>query len=55
MPIPLIPLLLGAVAGKASKGSESAQKSEKQVPVSGRIKKDGTRGKAFMRKAPKKK
>jgi len=47
MPFPLIPITAGALAGKASK-------PEKRVAVSGRKKKDGTRGKAFTRKAPKK-
>jgi hypothetical protein len=48
MPFPLIPIIAGALAGKA------ASKPEKRVAVSGRKKKDGTRGKAFTRKAPKK-
>jgi len=48
MPIPLLPLLVGALAGKA------ASKPEKRIAVSGRTKKDGTRSKAYLRKAPKK-
>jgi hypothetical protein len=48
MPIPLLPLLAGALFGKA------ASKQEKKIPVNGRLRKDGTRGKATLRKAPKK-
>ena len=48
MVLPLLPLVAGAFIGK------SASKPEKRVPVSGRVRKDGTRGKAFTRKAPKK-
>jgi hypothetical protein len=45
MPIPLLPLLAGALLGKAT------TKKEKRVAVNGRTKKDGTRGKAYTRKA----
>lgn len=47
MPIPLIPLIAGALLGKA------VSKPEKRIAVSGRKKKDGTRGKAYTRRAPK--
>ena len=47
MPI-IIPLIAGLLAGKA------ASKSEKKVAVNGRVKKDGTRSKAHLRKAKKK-
>jgi hypothetical protein len=46
MPLPLLPLLAGALMGKSS-----TKKAEKRVAVNGRMKKDGTRGKAFTRKA----
>ncbi|HYA17990.1 MAG TPA: hypothetical protein VEF06_11015 [Bryobacteraceae bacterium] len=49
MPIPLIPVIAGALLGKAS------SKPEKKIAVNGRVKKDGTRAKAHMRKASKKK
>jgi hypothetical protein len=49
MPIPLIPLLAGALAGKA------ASKPEKKIAVNGRMKKDGTQSKAHLRKPAKKK
>jgi hypothetical protein len=45
MPIPLLPLLAGALLGTA------ATKKKKRVAVNGRMKKDGTRGKAYLRKA----
>jgi len=48
MSLPLIPLIAGALFGKAT------SKPEKRVAVSGRKKKDGTRGRAYTRKAPKK-
>jgi hypothetical protein len=48
MPLPLISLIAGALAGKA------ASKPEKKIAVNGRIRKDGTRGKAHLRKAKKK-
>jgi hypothetical protein len=44
MPLPLIALLFGAAAGKA------ASKKEEKTPVNGRLKKDGKRGKAHLRK-----
>ncbi len=49
MPLPIIPLVVGALLGKAS------SKPEKKTAVNGRVKKDGTRAKAHMRKAAKKK
>jgi len=49
MPLPLIPLIAAALAGKAS------AKEEKKIPVNGRTRPDGTRGKATLRKAPKRK
>jgi|HubBroStandDraft_4_1064222.scaffolds.fasta_scaffold437903_2 hypothetical protein len=45
MPLPLLALLAGAAVGK------SASKPKKRIAVNGRMKKDGTRGKAFTRKA----
>lgn len=50
MPFPLIPLIAGALFGKAV----SKEEPEKRIPVNGRMKKDGTRAKAGTRKAPKK-
>jgi hypothetical protein len=46
MPIPLVPLALGALFGGAAtrKGKEDFQ------AVKGRKKKDGTTGKAYLRK-----
>jgi hypothetical protein len=45
MPLPLIAALLaGAAAGKA------AAKKEEKTPVNGRLKNDGTRAKAHLRK-----
>jgi hypothetical protein len=49
MPFPLIPLIAGALIGKA------ASKPEKKVAVSGHKKKDGKMSKAYVRKALKKK
>jgi hypothetical protein len=46
MPI-IIPLILGALAGKAT------SKPERKIAVNGRVKKDGTRAKAHLRKAKK--
>ncbi len=46
MPLPLLPLLAGALVGNAT-----AKKPKKRVAVNGRMKKDGTRGKAYTRKA----
>ena len=43
MPLPLLALLAGAVVGNKTK--------KKKIAVNGRIKKDGTRGKAHLRKA----
>lgn len=48
MPLPLLGLLAGAALGKA------ASKPEKPIAVNGRIKKDGTRAKAHLRKAKRK-
>jgi hypothetical protein len=45
MPLPLI-FLAGALAGNATK-----QKPKKKIAVNGRLKKDGTRATAHMRKA----
>ena len=50
MPLPLLLGLLGGVGG-----TKALSKEEKKIAVSGRMKKDGTRGKAFMRKKAKKK
>jgi hypothetical protein len=44
MPVPLLGILAGAV------GTKVLSKEEKKIPVSGRIKKDGTRSKAHLRK-----
>lgn len=49
MPLPLIPIIAGALLGKAM------SKPEKKVAVSGHKKKDGKMSKAYVRKAPKKK
>ena len=49
MPIPIVPFALGALLGKA--GSKS--KDDFQA-VKGRKKRDGTRGKAYVRKKAKK-
>jgi len=49
MPFPLIPLIAGALFGKAG------SKPEKKIAVNGRVRKDGTKGKAHMRKAAKQK
>lgn len=46
MPLPLLPFLAGALAGNATK-----KKPKKRIAVNGRMKKDGTRGKAYTRKA----
>jgi hypothetical protein len=48
MPLPLLALLVGGAAGRASK---KKPKPEKRIAVNGRMKKDGTRGKAFTRRA----
>jgi len=51
MPIPLIPIAIGALVGsKATKKN----KNDFQA-VKGRKKKDGTTGKAYIRRKPKKK
>ena len=50
MPIPLVPLALGALFGAASNKKE---KKDFQA-VKGRKKKDGTTGKAYVRKKAKK-
>jgi hypothetical protein len=52
MPIPLIPIAIGALLG--SMGSEKKDKKDFQA-VKGRKKKDGTTGKAYVRKKAKKK
>jgi hypothetical protein len=44
MPIPLIPILAGVLAGRATK------KGPKKIAVNGRLKKGGTRAKAHLRK-----
>ena len=51
MPIPLVPLALGALFGAAANKKE---KKDYQA-VKGRKKKDGTTGKAYVRKKAKKK
>jgi hypothetical protein len=43
----LIPLILGAAAAKAT------SKKEEKIAVNGRVKKDGTRSKAHLRKKKK--
>jgi hypothetical protein len=48
MAIPLLGVLLGAA------GTKALSKKEKKVAVNGRMKKDGTRGKAYTRKKAKK-
>jgi hypothetical protein len=48
MPLPILPLIAGALFGRAAK------KEETRIPVNGRLKKDGTRSKARTRKAPSK-
>jgi hypothetical protein len=50
MPRPIVPLALGALLGKAA----SKSKDDFQA-VKGRKKKDGTTGKAYVRKKAKKK
>lgn len=51
MPLPLIPLAIGALVGGAA-----TKKDKKDFQaVKGRKKKDGTTGKAYVRKKPKKK
>lgn len=47
MPLPLVALAVGALFGKSTNKS----KSDFQA-VKGRKKKDGTRGKAYIRKKP---
>jgi hypothetical protein len=49
MPFPLISLLAGVAIGK------TASKEEKKIAVNGRVKKDGTKSKAHLRKKAKKK
>jgi hypothetical protein len=46
MPLPLIPLIAGAFFGKAT-----TSKPKKKIAVNGRLKKDGTRGKAYLKNA----
>jgi hypothetical protein len=50
MPLPLIPLALGALMGKASTKKEG---KEQYQAVKGKKHKDGTTGKAFIRRRPK--
>jgi hypothetical protein len=50
MPIPLIPLAIGALLG----GAAAKQGKEEFQAVKGRKKKDGTTGKAYIRKKAKK-
>jgi hypothetical protein len=45
MPLPLLGILAGALAGKA------ASKQKKKIALNGRTKKDGTRSKAHLRKS----
>ena len=52
MPLPLIPLAIGALLGKAA--TKKTGKKDLQA-VKGRKKKDGTTGKAYIRTKPKKK
>jgi hypothetical protein len=49
MPLPIIPLVLGALIGGAAAKSDA--KSGLQA-VKGRKKKDGTTGKPYIRKKP---
>ena len=51
MPIPLIPLAIGALLG----GAASKKDKKDFQAVKGRKKKDGTTGKAYVRKKAKKK
>jgi hypothetical protein len=46
MPLPLIPMIAGALVGSVAK-----PKPKKRVAVNGRTRKDGTRGKAYTRRA----
>jgi hypothetical protein len=48
-----LPLLVGLFAGAA--GNKALSKEEKKVAVNGRMKKDGTRGKAYTRRKATKK
>jgi hypothetical protein len=47
MPLPLLGILAGAL------GTKALSKEEKKIAVSGRMKKDGTRSKAHLRKKKK--
>ncbi len=47
MPLPLLGILLGAA------GTKALSKEEKKIAVNGRLKKDGTRSKAHLRKKKK--
>jgi hypothetical protein len=50
MPLPLLPLAIGALFGNASKKKEGKEQFQ---AVKGRKKKDGSTGKAFIRKKAK--
>lgn len=50
MPIPLIPLAIGALFGSAAKKKEGKERFQ---AVKGRKRKDGTTGKAYIRKRAK--
>ena len=53
MPFPLIPLAIGALLG--SVGDKDKKDKKEFQAVKGRKKKDGTTGKAYVRKKAKKK
>jgi hypothetical protein len=52
MPIPLLPLAIGALFGNAAKKKEGKEQFQ---AVKGRKRKDGTTGKAYVRKRAKSK
>ena len=51
MPLPLIPLAIGALFGAGAKKKEGKEQFQ---AVKGRKRKDGTTGKAYVRRKPKK-
>lgn len=50
MPLPLIPIAIGALFGKAATKKEGKEQFQ---AVKGRKRKDGTVGKAYLRRKPK--
>ena len=52
VPGPLIPLVLGILAGKSANKTKAEEKEQFQA-VKGRKRKDGTIGKAYVRTKPK--